>query len=248
MQETLLYFSLKYKGDFNRILEALNNKEEVNQELFTSLKAKLKSNYITILDDDYPSVLKEVDCPPFVLYYYGDISLLKEKYYGVVGTRECSSYGASMAVEVSRMLVKHGYGVVSGMAEGIDCYAHKGCINEKGNTIAVLGCGIDYCYPRSNYELYMHMKKYQLILSEYPYNLPPRKDYFPKRNRIVASLGEKLVVVESKKKGGSMISVGYALDLGKEIICVPQRYKINDGCNYLISLGAKILVDEDDLF
>ncbi len=226
----------------------MQNKDPINPGELAYWKERMDFSYVTILSDDYPEQLKNIQCPPFVLYYKGDYSIIHERFFSMVGMRQASDYGISMALYIADLLAKNHIGVVSGMAKGIDAYSHIGCMNVNGHTIAVLGCGINYCYPKQNKGLYERLCKEQLVISEYPFALPPKRDYFPKRNRIVAGLGEKIIVVETKQKGGSMISVGFALDQGKDVICVPQRYGINDGCNYLIGLGAKILVNPDDLF
>ena len=248
MREILLYFSLLYNGSFDDIYKALENKEQVDYDKLNQWKREMDFDYITILDEDYPEALKLISFPPFVLFYKGNKEYLKEEMYSIVGMREASDYGKTMALRIAESLSSHSIGVVSGMARGIDAYSHIGSMNSNGKTIAVLGCGINYCYPKENRELYERLCRDHLVLSEYPFPLKPRKDYFPKRNRIVTGLGKKLVVVESQRKGGSMISVGFALEQGKDVLCVPQKFEINDGCNYLISLGAKILLSLDELY
>ena len=247
MEEIILYFSLKYKGDFMCIYNALVEKEKIDEELKKELKDKLKCKYTTIFSDDYPMALKEINCPPFVLYYYGDLSLVNNKILALVGMRECSDYGKESALYFSSELAKEDYTNVSGMAKGIDTYSHKGAISSNGKTIAVLGSGIEYCYPKSNYELYDLLKEKHLILSEYPFSTPPTKNTFPFRNRIVAGLSDGVVVIEAKRKSGTMITVGYALEQGKDVYAIPSRISDFDGCNRLIQQGAKLVVDVKDI-
>ena len=247
MEDIILYFSLKYEGDFMRIYNALVQKEQIDDELKKELKSKLKSKYITIFDDDYPESLKEINCPPFVLYYYGDLTLVNNKILAMVGMRECSEYGKNVASQLAGDLVKEGYTIVSGMAKGIDTYAHLGSVNANGKTIAVLGSGVDYCYPKSNESLYELLKQDHLIISEYPGLTKPTKTTFPFRNRIVAGLSEGVVVVEAKRRSGTMITVGYALEQGKDVYAVPSRINENEGCNTLIQQGAKLILDVKDI-
>lgn len=247
MEEILLYFALKYEGDFNLIYHALVTKEVVDYEYLKLLKQGLKSKYTTIVSSDYPESLRSIYQPPFVLFYYGDLNLVNEKIVAMVGMRRASEYGVETAALISTFLAKNNRVVVSGMALGIDTYSHLGAINANGKTIAVLGSGIDYCYPIRNSALYEKIKNTHLLISEYPGMTKPRKNYFPARNRIVAGLAKKVVVVEAKRKSGTMITVGFALEQGKEIFCVPARINDNDGCNYLIAQGANLLLDFNEL-
>ncbi len=247
MENIILYFSLKYNGDFMCIYNALVQKEKIDEELKKELFAKLKCSYTTIFSEDYPSSLKEINCPPFVLYYYGDISLVNKNVIAMVGMRECSEYGKNVALSLSKELVDEDFAIVSGMALGIDTYAHIGAIDAKGKTIAVLGSGIDYCYPKRNLKLYELIKENHLILSEYPFDRVPDKSTFPFRNRIVAGLSNGIVVVEAKRKSGTMITVGYALEQGKDIYAIPSRINDFDGCNYLIQQGAKLIMNAKDI-
>ncbi len=247
MREVLLYFSLLYKGDFNRIYKAVASKEKVDENKFKELKKNLKSQYITIIDEDYPKKLKCISAPPFVLYYYGDLSLCDKESVAMIGKRQASLYGLNKAKEISTYLMDNQKIIVSGLAKGIDGASHQAVLRQKGKTIAVLGCGIDYCYPIENLELYKEIKQNHLLVSEYPDSEMPQKDYFKRRNRIIAGLSDKVVVVEANKKSGTMITVGYALEQGKEIFCVPGRNEENLGCNYLIYQGANILLESKDL-
>ena len=165
----------------------------------------------------------------------------------MIGKRQASLYGLNKAKEISTYLMNNQKIIVSGLAKGIDGASHQAVLKQKGKTIAVLGCGIDYCYPIENLELYKEIKQNHLLVSEYPDSEMPQKDYFKRRNRIIAGLSDKVVVVEANKKSGTMITVGYALEQGKEIFCVPGRNEENLGCNYLIYQGANILLESKDL-
>lgn len=133
------------------------------------------------------------------------------------------------------------------MALGIDTVAHRSALRNNGKTIAVLGSGIDYCYPKSNEDIYQLMKQDHLILSEYPKGLVPLKENFPKRNRIIAGLSGAVLVTEAKQRSGTMITVGHALEQGKDIFCIPSRITDYLGCNYLIQQGAKLVNNVNDI-
>lgn len=246
MEDILLYFSLKYKGQFDQIYQALERKERVDESLKEELFATVKSSYTTIISDDYPQHLKYINCPPFVLYYYGSLSLLDGDCIGVIGKRDCSEYGVQATRKLVEDLVKQGKVIVSGMAKGIDGVSHRVALKSRGHTVAVLGSGIDYPYPPMNEDLYYVMHN-ELIISEYPGKTPPRKDYFPKRNRIIAGLSQKLLVTEADIKSGTMITVGFALEQGKDVFAVPGRIYDSKGCNALIQQGAKLVMNVDDI-
>ena len=131
MEDIILYFSLKYNGDFMHIYNALVNKEKVDEEIKGELFGRLKCSYTTILSSDYPDSLKEMNCPPFVLYYYGDLSLVNKDIIALVGMRECSDYGKNMALKFSGELAENGFVIISGMALGIDTYAHLGVLSSE---------------------------------------------------------------------------------------------------------------------
>ena len=133
------------------------------------------------------------------------------------------------------------------MARGVDRIAHKSAIAANGKTIAVLGTGIDYCYPKENRDIYEEMKKNHLVLSEYPWLVAPQKRLFPFRNRIISGLSESLLISEARVKSGTMITAGYALEQGKNIYCVPGRFDDFQGCNELIKQGAKLITNIQDI-
>lgn len=247
MEDIILYFSLKYEGDFMKIYHALVDKEKVDEELKEKLFERLKCRYTTIFSDDYPELLKDINCPPFVLYYYGDLSLVNTNTIAVIGMREMSEYGKKVTEYICTELCKEQYTIVSGMARGIDGVAHRSAMASNGKTIAVLGSGIEYCYPLRHKDLYEELKDKHLVISEYPFDKTPDKTMFPFRNRIVSGLSHAVLVTEAKKKSGTMITVGYALEQGKEVFAIPSRINDNDGCNYLISQGAKLVMNTKDI-
>ncbi len=247
MREILLYFALKYEGDFKKIYRALEHHEKVEPETKKKLISKVKSNFVTIIDENYPQKLKNIDCPPFVLFYHGDLNLLDRNTIAVIGMRQPSGYGALAASHFTAKLVEEGWTIVSGMARGIDTIAHSQTIKSQGRTIAVLGSGINCPYPKSNGQLYQNLKESQLVISEYPDLTKPLAINFPKRNRIIAGLADKILVVEAKVRSGTMITVGYGLDQGKDIYAIPGRFNDNSGTNRLIQQGAGLVVEVRDL-
>lgn len=247
----LIYLSMLCKGDFDRIYSALVNHEDLpSDEEMQEVIKKVTSPCITILDEDYPEYLKQkVFHPPFVLYYYGDISLIKDenKNIAFIGSRMCSIYGQNMTQKIVSE-VSEKYNIVSGLAKGIDSCAHATCINKLGKTIAVLGSGIDYCYPAKNQGLYEQIKKKGLIISEYPVDTPPSARNFPMRNRLIVGLSRLIVITEANKHSGTQISTAFALQSGKDVCCVPFPATKNSLCNHLIKQGAYLVEDAKDIF
>ena len=247
MEEILLFFALKYNGDFQDILKALQRKEKVSDEERRKAVEQVQSKYTTIISDDYPEALKEIACPPFVLFYHGNLNILKNKCIGIIGKRVPSEYGASVTDKIVCDLVKNEYTIVSGMALGVDTLAHRSAVNNKGKTVAILGSGINYCYPKRNRELYTILKSEHLIISEHPNDYVPQAKDFPTRNRLISGLSESVVVTEAERRSGTMITVGHALDQGKEIYCIPSRITDPVGCNLLIQQGAKLVLNVNDI-
>ena len=242
-RQLLIYFALKYNGDYEKIYLALALKEDPPIEEVLEVTKKVKSRTLTILDYDYPLKLKQLYRPPFVLFYYGDITLLDKQILGVVGSREYNECGKKWCESVISEVIK-GRVVVSGLARGIDTIAHTCAIQNHARTIAVLGCGIDFCYPSENQELYDEIKKNHLIISEYPGSLPPQKFYFPMRNRIVVGLSDGIYIPQiNNYMSGTMISLNLALNLGKEVFVSPHPVDSGTINNRLIDEGATFTKD-----
>ena len=207
--------------------------------------------YITINSKEYPDILNHLHEPPYVLFYKGNLDLLKGSLGGIIGARKCTNYGAEIAKIIGKELSENNITVVSGLAAGIDSIAQKSAINYRGKTIGVLGCGIDVIYPKNNKFLYEEIVKNDgLIISEYLPKTPPMAYNFPRRNRIISAISSKLVIIEATDKSGSLITVNFALELGKDIMAVPGPI-INgnsSGCNKLIRDGAKPFTEIEDLY
>ena len=197
----------------------------------------MKYNYFTIEDDIYPQCLKEISNPPLKLYYKGNLDLLKdERLIAVVGTRNPSSYGKLCCEYMVKKMTSANITIVSGFAKGIDSIAHKTSLLAGGKTIAVIASGLDIVYPVSNLSLYREIEEKGLILSEYEAGVKPFKFNFPQRNRIIAGLSKGIIVVESKDRGGSLITADLALEFNRDVYAVPGDVfsEYSKGCNNLI--------------
>ena len=194
-------------------------------------------DFITINDDIYPECLKEISDPPEKLYYKGNLELLKSKrMIAVVGTRNPSSYGKLCCEYMIKKMSKADITIVSGFAKGIDSIAHKTSLITGTKTIAVIASGLDIVYPASNLSLYREIEEKGLILTEYEPGTKPFKGNFPQRNRIIAGLSKGVIVVESKDRGGSLITADLALEYNRDVYAVPGDIfsEYSKGCNNLI--------------
>ncbi len=202
-------------------------------------------------DRNYPSQLKTIKNPPSTLYYKGNL-LENEKCIAVIGTRKCSLYGKQVTLEITGELAKAGLTIVSGLAPGIDTFAHLAAIEQNRRTIAVLGTGIDEksIYPRTNIKLAEKIiEKGGLLISEYPPGTRGTRFTFPQRNRIISGLSLGVVVIEAKEKSGSLITAKYAFQQKKKVFAVPNSiYSANSqGTNLLIKQGAKLITSANDV-
>lgn len=209
--------------------------------------------YMRIIDIDdskYPQQLKELEKnAPKRLYCLGNISLLKKICCAVVGSRKASGYGKWAAYNSGKKLAENGIVTVSGMAYGCDAAAHEGALDAGGDTIAVLGCGLDICYPSQNRQLRERIIKNGLLVSEYPLGTKPLSYHFPNRNRIISGLSKMVIVAEASLSSGSLITAEFALEQNREVAVFPGNIT-NIGCmggNKLIQEGAYMIVSFNDL-
>ena len=194
-------------------------------------------------DPAYPPVLRMYDRMPALLYARGTLPDPEKKSVAIVGARGCSAYGKKEAQRFAGVLAENGVQIISGMALGVDSWAHIGALEAGGVTIAVLGSGVDVCYPVSHEELYRRiLESGGGILSEYGPGTPALPHHFPIRNRIISALADIVLVVEARKKSGSLITASYALEQGKNIFAIPGRNgdPLSEGCNRLIADGAGV--------
>lgn len=206
---------------------------------------------VSINDALYPEFLKEIKYPPQILYYRGELPV-KEICFAVVGTRTCSAYGKELALKIAGDLAEAGLTIVSGLAYGIDSFAHEAAIERGGKTIAVLGTGLDEksIYPQPNLALAQRIiETGGALISEYPAGTPGSRVSFPKRNRIISGLCLGVLIVEAKERSGSLITARWARKQMKKVFAVPgQVHSPNSkGCHYLIKHGAKLVESAEDI-
>ncbi len=202
-----------------------------------------------IKDSNYPELLSTIASPPEKLYYRGRFQLSNNPCLAIVGSRKATPYGKWAAYNIAKRVAEHGVTVVSGLASGIDACGHLGALDAGGETIAVLGCGPDICYPRTNRDLMERIACEGLILSEYTPGTDPLPWRFPARNRIISGLSYGVLVVEADIDSGSLITAGNALEQGREVFAVPGNINCiySRGTNKLIQDGATPLTDIDDI-
>jgi DNA processing protein len=211
--------------------------------------AESDSVLVSLFDSRYPKLLRDIFDPPIVLFARGRVELLASISVGVVGTRRPTPYGLAVAERLSADLAHAGLTIVSGMARGIDTAAHKGALGASGDTIAVLGCGVDVVYPSENRRLAADIAARGLIVSEFPMGSVAFPQNFPIRNRIISGLGAGVLVVEGAQYSGSAITAKLAMDQGREVFAVPGNItsKASWGPNLLIKQGARLVQDWNDV-
>jgi len=213
------------------------------------LKQSSNHHLIHHIDTGFPSQLKQISDPPLSLYAIGDIALLGTLQLAVVGTRHASFYGAEIIHHLIPELTESNLTITSGMALGIDALAHEEALKNNGKTIAILGTGVNICYPPQNRRLYAEIHSKGLVVSEFLLNQAPKRYHFPRRNRLISGLSLGVVVVEAADRSGSLITAMHALEQNREVFAVPGNIFHNEshGCNKLIQMGAKLSSSADDI-
>ena len=222
----------------------LKSKDEDYLKKYILYMQKHNIDIININDENYPKILKEIYDPPISLYIKGNKNILNNTSVAIIGCRQASQYGIKVAKYFGYNLAKNEVNVVSGLAKGIDSYAHIGSICANGKTIAVIGNGIDTIYPKENINIENNiLEKGGTIISEYPLGTKPEKMNFPARNRIISGISKSVIVVEAKEKSGTLLTVDFALEQGRDVYVVPGNINsINSiGTNELLKQGAKII-------
>ena len=199
-------------------------------------------------DPDYPAAFVELPDAPLLLYVRGSLRQDVVR-VSIVGSRRATAYGRRVAAGMAASLVVRGVEVVSGGARGIDTCAHKGALESNGRTVVVLGSGMADPYPPENRELFERIAERGALLSEFPLEIPPKPENFPRRNRLVSGLSAAVVVVEATVRSGSLITAGHALDQGREVMAVPGPVSSeqSEGCHRLIQDGARLVHRVDDI-
>lgn len=253
VRDILFALSDKNDGDYRRLFNDIKDKKMIQEGDLDLSHQKNDSNFLTILDDTYPECFKQVSCPPIVLYYYGDLSLLDRRYrLTVIGSRESREYQLSRCEEIISSLedkFDDQLVIVSGMARGIDSKAMRAAMKKSAPVISVLGCGIDNIYPKESEDIYSYCKSGKgLILSEYPRDCKANKSNFTFRNRLMAALSPSLLVLSGKIKSGSATTVKYALDLSKDIMALPCDEDGDSLTNSIIKEGAFLISSATDVY
>ena len=219
---------------------------DLDKELYGLMEQGI--GFVSAEQENFPEKLQNIPNAPYALYYVGNLPDATCKTVAIVGARGRSAYGSEIAQQLAKALSEHGVQVVSGLAKGIDTDAHRGALEGQGDTFAVLGCGVDVCYPKDNCYLYHKILEKGGILSEYPPKTQPIAGYFPQRNRIISCLSDCVVVVEAKEKSGSLITADFAMEQGRDVYAVPGRIsdRLSAGCNQLIKQGAGIVQSVED--
>ncbi len=208
-----------------------------------------KCAIVALRDKEIPSRLLEINKPVNKLYYIGNLPDPMKPSVAIVGARKCTKYGETMAAWFASELAKEDVQIISGMAKGIDGVAQMAAINAGGKSYGILGCGVDVCYPFENRKLYDLLKENGGLISEYAPGCKARPEHFPMRNRIISALADVILVIEAKQKSGTLITVDYGLEQGKEIFALPGNLDnpFSVGCNVLIQQGANIALSPDNI-
>lgn len=241
------YMSKGWQGEIVQRIKQFPLLEDVLEKrikYYESQQIKL----VDYLDKGYPEYLKHIPDSPMLLYIKGNDQLLNMPMIGIVGSRNCSEYGYSVTVQLAEELAGGGLTIISGMAMGIDAAAHYGAL-KTGKTIAVLGNGVNICYPACNQRIYEDIVNKGCIISEYDLNHEPRPYQFPRRNRIISGMSMCVVVTEANIRSGSLITAQLALDYGRDVCAIPGNItrKLSLGTNELIKKGAKCITGAEDV-
>jgi DNA processing protein len=242
------------EGLGDRKIEAIvSGRSQLNLAEFVEQHQRQNPHFWTLGDDDYPQRLRDIPSPPPVLYYRGqlqpDLDWASAPAIAIVGTRHPSEYGKKWTRRLTTALVQHGFTIVSGMAAGIDTEAHQACLQAEGQTLAVLGTGVDVVYPPANRSLYEHILARGLVVSEYPAGTAPDRVHFPQRNRIIAGLSQATIVTEAPAKSGALITAEVAETFGRTVYAVPGSLDNPNaiGCLGAIDRGARLILGEQHL-
>lgn len=243
----------------NRETRSLNFPEQITQSLLLRDMRKLQQDYEAMLKKNiyfvtkeakgFPERLRRMPESPNFLFYSGTLPKDEVPSLAVIGARNCSTYGKEIATCFSRIFAGLGIQIISGMARGIDGYAHVGALEADGYTCAVLGFGVDLCYPSEHRVLKKKILDHGAVISEYPPGTPGFRHNFPARNRLISGLADGVLVVEAAKKSGTLITVDFALNQGKNLYAIPGRIGdvLSGGCNELFKIGAKPVTEPDDI-
>ena len=220
-----------------------------NLEKEYAMLEKRNIRFFSHTHPDFPAKLRTIPDAPYALYVKGSLPDPEQPSAAIIGARMCSEYGRYLARQFGMELANAGIQIISGMADGVDGISQKAAMLAGGRSYAVMGCGVNYCYPPENRDVYELLNEHGGILSEYPPDTQPRANLFPPRNRIISALADLVLVIEARKHSGTLITVDMALEQGREVFAIPGRItdRLSDGCNMLIRQGAGIALSPADL-
>ncbi len=251
MHDILVAMSVMQHGDWEGIYQMLKDKIPVSEEEIRDAYATLRCSTMVLTDDAYPDAFKEVYRPPLCLFYRGDISLLdSRKILGVVGARQASPYTLDTISHLVRdtLTALPDAVICSGMARGVDATAMRQAVAQDRPVIAVLGSGLENPYPESSRDIYDYCASGKgLVISEYPGKIEPRREHFPFRNRLIATLSHTLLAGQVGVKSGTSTTIRCALECGRNIMLVPQRIEESEMTNELARDGAELVCSADDI-
>lgn len=244
----LLYISHVSGGEVKTMIEHIKNKLKVNKDDVESYSKTVKDKYFTIVQEDYPTSFQECCIPPILLYYRGNLELIKEKRMccTIVGSRDPSDYALNLTKKIAGDLASAGITIVSGLAKGIDTAALEAA-EPYGKAVAIIGNGLDSYYPSSNYDLQRRIEKSGLILTEYPNEIKPVAEHFPCRNRLLAAISSATIIAQARSRSGTMVTAGYASEMGREIGVFPFRAGDDSINNSFIRDGAAVVENAKDV-
>ncbi|HGE71127.1 TPA: DNA-protecting protein DprA [Candidatus Poribacteria bacterium] len=227
----------------------VDNRDNIKIDEELRLIEKYGCKIITIEDQAYPQNLKAIYDPPPLLYVKGELTNSDSNSIAIVGTRNATTYGKTVAENFSSQLASRGITIVSGLAHGVDTYAHKGALSVGGRTIAVVGNGLDIVYPAENAKLFDEIANSGAVISELPMGTKPIRTMFPQRNRLISGISLGTIVIEAPRKSGALITADLALDQGRDVFAIPGQIfsEKSKGTNWLIKQGAKLVDSVDDI-
>lgn len=239
---------LKQLGLSTTIIQQIGDISTKESAMVTWLGQAEDRHLITILDDDYPALLKKIYNPPVVLFGIGNRQVLSKHHFAIVGSRNPTTGGRKIAEQFAQELTNYGLNIVSGMATGIDYHSHLGALS-MAQTIAVLGNGLDHVYPKKHKKIAQQISEKGLLLSEYQPDIQPKPQHFPQRNRIISGMSVGVLVVEAAKQSGSLITARLAMEEGREVFAVPSSIynPMSRGTHALIKQGAKLVESIEDI-
>lgn len=228
---------------------ALGNAESIDPRPEIDLAAQHNISLLAYDDPSYPQAIRSSYDPPCLLYVRGEIKTTDAMALAIVGTRRASRYGSEQADRFGGLFARAGFTVVSGLARGVDSFAHRGALAARGRTLAILGCGLLHMYPEENRDLAAEIAENGAIISEFPMEQQPSRDTFPRRNRIIAGLSLGVLVVEAPPRSGALITARHAVEMNREVFALPGQIDQDNaaGCHQLIRDGATLVRNLDDV-